>query len=45
MKKGGSKFWGDDKKKEGEKKFDWLGWVVFKKIEKKEGVELGESKC
>lgn len=44
MKKGGNKLWGDDKKKDGEKKFDWLGRVVFKKIEKKDGGDFGEFK-
>ena len=44
LKKGGSKPWGEEKKKEGEKKPDWSGRVALKKTEKKEGVELGESK-
>lgn len=47
MKKGGLKLlWGEDKKERGDKKFDWLGRVVFKKIEKKDiGDFGGESKC
>lgn len=44
LKKGGSKPWSDDKKKEAEKKPDWSGRVALKKTEKKEGVELGETK-
>lgn len=44
LKKGGSKPWSDEKKKEAEKKPDWSGRVALKKTEKKEGVELGESK-
>ena len=44
LKKGGGKAWGDEGKKEGEKKPDWSGRVALKKTEKKEGVELGDSK-
>ena len=45
LKKGGSKPWGDDKKKEGEKKPDWSGRVALKKTEKKDMGDLGgESK-
>lgn len=44
LKKGSTKPWGDEKKKEADKKPDWSGRVALKKTEKKEMGELGESK-
>lgn len=44
LKRGGSKPWGEEKKKEGEQKPEWSGRVALKKTEKKEMGDLGESK-
>ena len=44
LKKGGGKQWGDDKKKDADKKPDWSGRVALKKTEKKDAGDLGESK-
>ena len=44
LKKGSTKPWADDKKKEADKKPDWSGRVALKKTEKKEIGELGEIK-